>query len=142
MVVFGFNLDYVRGIITIFVSKIFILLCVCMTWDTIIYQNAQVWLGSRVAIAIWAISLITAVYSAILAKKNQTRNELYLRYSFRMNRKHEEIDTLSNKLRETKEGRKILLEIVYLQIMFSKDFPDPSKWPKCYEYLRKNVFTD
>lgn len=55
-----------------------------MTWEVITYQNTQVWLDTRVAIAIWVGSLITAVHSTILAKNIQKRNERLLTYQFKL----------------------------------------------------------
>ncbi len=47
-------------------------------------QNLQVWIDTRVAIFVWLGWLFTGLRTAILAKRNQTRNERYLAYQFKL----------------------------------------------------------
>jgi hypothetical protein len=48
------------------------------------YQSSQIWIDTRVAIFVWIGWLVTGLRTAILAKRNQTRNERYLAYQFKL----------------------------------------------------------
>ena len=97
-------------------------------------QNVPFWLTDRVGIVIWVLALWVASYTAILAKETQEKNEKFLTYSFRLDRKHKEANwnrkTQTNK--EKEELKRAIQEVVIIRRLLSNEFPDPTIW-KDYE---------
>jgi len=63
----------------------------------------------------------------IVARSNHERNEKFLRYSFRLDKKREQVKDIKYKTKEQQEvyDRQIE-ELILIRDMFETEFPDPT----------------
>jgi dTDP-4-amino-4,6-dideoxygalactose transaminase len=83
-----------------------------MTGDISIYQSEILLSPERVGTIIAILALIVWLYTAILAKKNQKRNELFLHYQYKLEELKDRIYKTPELIKEKDSNRWELLKIL------------------------------